>query len=76
VNYALRPVRPVLRGVVVGALVGALVGVVAGFVLYATIGDDDSLAVYEIVAGLLGVVFGGGLGAFDGGALSMPRDRR
>ena len=74
-NYALRPVRPVLRGVVVGALVGALVGVVAGFVLYA-IGDDDSLAVYEIVAGLLGVVFGGGLGAFDGGALSMPRDRR
>ena len=43
-----------------------LVGVVAGFVLHATIGDDDALAVYELVAALFGVVFGGGLGAFYG----------
>ena len=75
-NYAVAPVRPVVRGVVLGALVGALVGVAAGLVLYAMVGNGDSLAVYEIVAGVLGLIFGGGLGAFYGGALSLPRDRR
>jgi hypothetical protein len=75
-NYAVRPVRPVVRGVLLGALLGGLVGIVTGFVLYAIFGDRDSLAVYEVAAGLFGFVFGGGLGAFYGGALSLPRDRQ
>ena len=68
--------RQVVRGVALGALVGAVIGLAAGLLVHAIVGDDDSLAVYEIIAGLFGVIFGGGLGAFWGGATSLPRDPR
>jgi hypothetical protein len=49
--------------------------VLGGLVVHAIVGDDDdSLLVYEIVAGLFGVIFGAGLGAFYGGVTHLPRD--
>lgn len=66
--------RSVLRGVLVGAVVGGLLGLLVGLLVHEVGSSDSSLADYEIVAGLLGAVFGTLLGAFYGGALRLPRD--
>jgi uncharacterized membrane protein YeaQ/YmgE (transglycosylase-associated protein family) len=63
------------RTLLIGALVGAVVGLAAGLIARAIAGSG-SLVIYEIVAGLAGVVLGGLLGAFYGGALSLPGRRR
>jgi hypothetical protein len=67
--------RSVLWGILVGALVGGVLGLLVGLAVHAIFSSDSSLVGYEVVAGLLGAVFGVGLGAFYGGALRLPRDR-
>ena len=64
------------RGVAYGALIGAAVGLVLGLIVHAIIRHDDALVGYEFVGGLLGIIFGGGLGAFWGGMLNLPRGRQ
>lgn len=60
------------RNVVLGAVVGAIIGLVVGGIARALVGSG-TLLIYEIVAGAAGVVLGAILGAFYGGALSLPR---
>jgi len=67
-------VGSVWRGVIAGAVVGAVVGLIAGLVVHAIVSSDSALIDYELVAGLLGAIFGIVLGAFYGGALRVPRD--
>ena len=55
--------------------VGAVVGLVVGLLARAIVGSG-SLVVYEIVAGAAGLVLGAILGAFYGGAISLPRRGR
>ena len=63
------------RNLVLGAVVGAIVGLLVGALARAIVGSG-SLVVYEIVAGAAGIVLGAILGAFYGGALSLPRRDR
>ena len=64
-----------VRNLLRGALVGAIIGLVIGALARAIVGSG-SLLIYEIVAGLAGVVLGAILGAFYGGAISLPRRDR
>ena len=52
-------------------VIGALIGLLADLVLQALFGGD--LEQYEIIGGLLGLVFGGILGGFYGGAAKLPK---
>jgi hypothetical protein len=67
--------EPFTRNLAIGAVVGAVIGLLVGLAARAVVGSG-SLVVYEIVAGLVGLVLGGILGAFYGGALSLPRRGR
>jgi len=62
--------NPTVRGILLGILIGVIVGLLIGLVAQAIFGGD--LEAYELVGGLLGLVFGGLLGGFWGGALNLP----
>ena len=66
---------PLTRNLVLGAVIGAVVGLLVGLIARAIVGSG-SLLIYEIVAGAAGLVLGALLGAFYGGALSLPRRER
>ena len=57
-------------------MIGALIGLIGGVIVHAIVSNADSLVAYEFVGGLIGIIFGGGLGAFYGGMVNLPeRDR-
>ena len=64
--------KPVAQGVLIGAVVGAVAGLLLGLLIHAIVSSDSSLLEYEIIAAVLGLIFGAGLGAFYGGALPYP----
>ena len=50
-----------------------MLGLIAGLMVHAIASSDSALLGYELVAALLGLIFGAIVGGFYGGALKLPR---
>lgn len=67
------PTPRIVKVMVAGAVIGAIIGILVGLLIHSIRNTDDALWTHELVGGLCGLVLGGALGAFYGGAANLPR---